>query len=190
LTTFEYLSVFLSIVIGLGVVRVLGGVAALLDRQESKPYWVHSAWVGYYVFWLPWFWWFEFDWRQLQVWTFPVFAFVVVFAMLAYLSVVVLIPARESDLKDLDTYYYRVRPRFFSLLALLMIADVIDTFLKPGNLEDVGATYLPLMAFVVAGHLTAAITNNRLFHQLWVVVTLLIWALFSVGMYADVFSGR
>jgi len=71
-----------------------------------------------------------------------------------------------------------------------MIADVIDTFLKPGNLEDVGVTYLPLMAFVVAGHLTAAITNNRLFHQLWVVVTLLIWALFSVGMYADVFSGR
>jgi len=86
-TTFEYLSVFISIVIGLGVVRVLGGVAAIIDRQDARSYWVHSAWVGYFVFYLPYFWWLTFDWRREELWTFPVFMFVVFFAMLAYLTV-------------------------------------------------------------------------------------------------------
>ena len=126
MTTFEYLSVFISIVIGLGVVRVLGGVAKLLDPQESKAYWLHSTWVAYFIFWLPWFWWFEFDWRFQTTWTFPVFFFVVLFAMLFYLAVAVLVPSREADYKDLESYFYRVRPRFFALMTLINIADVID----------------------------------------------------------------
>lgn len=188
MTTFEYLSVFISIVIGLGVIRLLGGIATLLDGQTSKPYWVHSAWVGLHVVFLPWFWWFQFDWRQETAWTFPVFFFVIVFAMLYYLAVAVLIPTREEDFKDLDAYFYKMRPRFFAFLVLIDIADVIDTHLKPGNLEDVGATYLPVMAVVTAGNVTAALTGNRIFHQVWVVVTAVILIVFSLGIYADVFG--
>jgi hypothetical protein len=188
LTTFEYLSVFISIVIGLGVVRVLGGVAKLLDRQESKAYWVHSTWVGYFIFWLPWFWWFEFDWRLQTTWTFPVFFFVVIFAMLFYLAVAVLVPTREADYKDLESYFYRVRPRFFVLLTLIYIADVIDAVLKPGNLEDVGPTYGPVMAIYIVGSVVASLTEHRLFHQIWVVVVGLMLVFFSLGIYADVFT--
>ena len=188
MTTFEYLSVFISIVIGLGVVRVLGGVATLLDRQESKAYWVHSTWVGYFIFWLPWFWWFEFDWRHETTWTFPVFFFVVIFAMLYYLAVVVLVPTREADYKDLESYFYRVRPRFFALLVLINIADVIDTFLKPGNLEDVGPTYLPVMAILIIGNVAASMTERRLFHQIWPIATGLMTVVFGLGIYADVFT--
>ena len=188
MTTFEYLSVFISIVIGLGVVRVLGGVAKLLDRQESKAYWVHSTWVGYFIFWLPYFWWFEFDWRHQTTWTFPVFFFVVIFAMLFYLAVAVLVPTREADYKDLESYFYRVRPRFFVLLTLIHIADVIDAFQKPGNLEDVGPTSGPVMAIYVVGSVVASLTEHRLFHQIWVVVVGLMLVFFSLGIYADVFT--
>jgi len=190
LTTFEYLSVFISIVIGLGVVRALGGVATLLDRQESNAYWVHSTWVGYFIIWLPWFWWFELDWRLETTWTFPVFFFVVIFAMLYYLAVFVLVPTREADYKDLETYFYRVRPRFFVLLALINIADVIDTFLKPGNLEDVGPTYGPVIAILLIGNVVASMTERRLFHQIWLIATGLIIVVFSLGIYADVFSAQ
>jgi hypothetical protein len=188
LTTFEYLSVFISIVIGLGVVRLLGGIVTLLDRQESKPYWVHSAWLGFLLVQLPYFWWFEFDWRQETTWTFPVFFFVIVFAMLYYLAVAVLVPTRDTDLKDLDAYFYRMRPRFFTFLVFTNFADVIDSFLKPGNLDDVGSTYLPVMAFVIIGNVTATLTGNRVFHQTWVVISLLIFTFFSLGIYADVFT--
>jgi len=137
---------------------------------------------------LPYFWWFEFDWRQETTWTFPVFFFVIVFAMLYYLAVAVLVPAREIDFKDLDAYFYKIRPRFFTFLTVINVADVIDTYLKPGNLEDVGSTYLPVMAFVTTANVTAALTENRVLHQIWVVVSLLIFAFFSLGVYADVFT--
>ena len=108
--------------------------------------------------------------------------------MLYYLAVVVLVPTREADYKDLESYFYRVRPRFFSLLALINIADVIDTFLKPGNLEDVGPTYGPVMAILLIGNVVASMTERRLFHQIWLVATGLIIVVFSLGIYADVFS--
>jgi len=189
-STFEYLSVFISIVIGLGVVRVLGGVAAIIDRQDARSDWVHSAWVGYFVFYLPYFWWFTFDWRHEEVWTFPVFMFVVFFAMLTYLTVVVLVPTRDSDVADREAYFDSVRTRFFSLLVLLMIADVIDTLLKPGNLDDVGSSYGPIMGIMILGSIFGAITGRRLFHQIWVVVMILLTLTFGFGLWADVFSGE
>lgn len=137
---------------------------------------------------LPYFWWFEFDWRQETTWTFPVFFFVIVFAMLYYLAVAVLVPTRETDFKDFDAYFYKTRPRFFTFMALINVADVIDSYLKPGNLEDVGSTYLPVMAFVTLGNVTAALIENRVFHQIRVVVSLLIFAFFSLGIHADVFT--
>lgn len=190
MTTFEYLSVFISIVIGLGVVRVLGGVAAIIDRQDARSYWVHSAWVGYFVFYLPYFWWFTFDWRREELWTFPVFLFVVFFAMLAYLTVVVLVPTRDSDVADREAYFDRVRPRFYSLFVLLMIADVVDTLLKPGNLDDVGSSYGPIMGFIILGNIVGAITERRLFHQIWVIVMILLTLTFGLGIWADIFSGE
>lgn len=36
MSTFEYLSVFGSIVVGLAVVRVLEGVASILDRRAGR----------------------------------------------------------------------------------------------------------------------------------------------------------
>ena len=105
-----------------------------------------------------------------------------------YLAVAVLVPTREADFKDLDAYFYKMRPRFFAFLTLINVADVIDTYLKPGNLEDVGSTYLPVIALVIIGNVTALLTENRVFHQIWVVISFLILAVFSLGIYADVFT--
>ncbi len=190
MTTFEYLSVFISIVIGLGVVRVLGGVAEILNRKEVRPYWVHSTWVAYFVVWLPYFWWFTFDWRFQETWTFSVFIFVVIFAMLVYLSTVLLVPTRRSELESLKDYFYRVRPRFFSVWALVMVADVIDTFLKPGNLADVGPSYLPVMAVIILGNVAGALTEHKRFHEFWVIATVVLTLTFGLGIWADVFSGN
>jgi len=60
--------------------------------------------------------------------------------------------------------------------------------MKPENLEDVGATYLPVVAIAIIGNVTASLTENRIYHQVWVVITLLILVFFSLGIYADVFT--
>lgn len=188
MTTFEYLSVFISIVVGLGVVHVLGGVGMLLNRRAERTYWVHTTWVVFLVFWLPYFWWFTFDWRRVDTWTFPLFMFVVAYAMLSYLVTVVLVPTDPPDVADLEAYFFRVRPRFFMLLVLMNFADLLDAFLKPGNLADLGSTYLPVMAFLTLGHAVAALTDDRRVQGTWVVTHAACVVGFGLGIWADVFS--
>jgi len=173
-------------VIGLGVVRVLGGVGTILDREDVTSYWVHTVWVCYFVFWLPYFWWFTFDWQHETTWTFLKFFFVVVFSMVAYLTTYVLVPTRVSDTSNLKDYYYRSRRRFFTLLTLLGVADVIDTVLKPGNLDDVGVTYPFVMAFLIIGSAVGIITSRARYHEIFTLAYVATVVCFGLGIYADV----
>lgn len=188
MNTFEYLSVFISIVVGLGVVRVLGGVVTILDRRHRGSYWVHTAWVAWFVFFLPYFWWFTFDWRRVTTWTLPLFLFVVAYAMLTYLVTAVLVPTRDEDLDDLEGYFFRVRPPLFLLLALVNTVDVFDSLLKPGNMADVGPSFLPVMAVLIGGNLVAAKVADRRVQAAWVITHHLLVLVFSLGLWADVFS--
>ncbi|MDH3276159.1 MAG: hypothetical protein OEM99_16645 [Gammaproteobacteria bacterium] len=71
-----------------------------------------------------------------------------------------------------------------------MIADVVDTLLKPGNLDDVGSSYGPIMGIIILGNIVGAITERRLFHQIWVIVLILLTLTFGLGNWVDIFSGE
>jgi len=46
MSPFEYLSVLISIVLALGMTRVLGGVGEMLQaRARRRVYWVHAVWI-------------------------------------------------------------------------------------------------------------------------------------------------
>ena len=49
MTFFEYISVMVSVILALGIARLLGGLGELLVRRASKrTYWVHSLWMLLY----------------------------------------------------------------------------------------------------------------------------------------------
>src|SRR6266404_5721690 len=46
MNAFEYLSVLISIILALGMTRVLGGVGEMLQaRSHRRIYWVHAIWI-------------------------------------------------------------------------------------------------------------------------------------------------
>src|SRR6266478_5009930 len=46
MNAFEYLSVLISIILALGMTRVLAGVGEMLQaRSRRRLYWVHAVWV-------------------------------------------------------------------------------------------------------------------------------------------------
>jgi uncharacterized membrane protein HdeD (DUF308 family) len=46
MAAFEYLSVLISIILALGMTRVLAGVGEMLQaRSHRRIYWVHAMWV-------------------------------------------------------------------------------------------------------------------------------------------------
>lgn len=73
-------------------------------------------------------------------------------------------------------------------MALTSTTDVVDSFLEPGNMADVGASYLPVMAVTIGGNLVAARSTSRRFHRAWVVISYLILIILGFGAFADVFS--
>ncbi len=44
---YEYLIVFVSVILGLAVVHLLGGVSLILDRTvRERPDWIHAVWTA------------------------------------------------------------------------------------------------------------------------------------------------
>ena len=59
---FEYVAVLTSIIIGLGMARLLSGLTRLIQHPEhAKPYWIHLCWVAYMFVYAVFWWWWEFE---------------------------------------------------------------------------------------------------------------------------------
>jgi predicted neutral ceramidase superfamily lipid hydrolase len=94
---FEYLSVLISIILALGMTRVLGGVGEMLQAQSLRRlYWVHTIWIINLFLYLVIAWWIFYRWRDQQRWTFLLFVFVLISSTILYLASLLLFP-RESD---------------------------------------------------------------------------------------------
>jgi hypothetical protein len=181
--TFSYLSVFISIVLGIAVVHLLRGLVEFITVQGIKPYWVHSVWMGYFTIWLPYFWWFTLNWEAVEVWTFFPFLFLVGFSMIIFAVTAVLVPERLSDSPDLREYYYRVRRPLFLLMASISALDIVDTFLKGvDNLERLGGiSYVVYTSLMVVGHLVGSLTDSSRYHSIWVIIFVGGFLLFVFG---------
>ncbi len=117
MAAFEYLSVLISIILALGMTRVLGGVGEMLQaRSHRRIYWVHAIWIINLFLYLVIAWWIFYRWRNQQPWTFFLFVFVLISPTVLYLASLLLFP-RESDVGrviDYKTHYYANHRAFLS----------------------------------------------------------------------------
>jgi len=64
---FSYLSVLISIILALGMTRVLAGVGEMLQaRSRRRLYWVHAVWIANLFLYLVVAWWIFYRWRNQQ----------------------------------------------------------------------------------------------------------------------------
>lgn len=170
---FEYLSVLISIILALGMTRVLGGVGEMLQaRSRRHIYWVHAIWIVNVFLYLVVAWWIFYRWRNQQPWTFFLFVFVLISPTILYLTSLLLFP-RESDINlaiDYKTHYYANHRAFFILFALFAPVDIVDSLLKGvPHFLDLGPQYIVINVFYCAGLITAAITRNERYHQFYAI---------------------
>lgn len=128
----SHIKVLFSILLGLGVSHILRGLARIVQHPKQYcVYWVHLVWSLFLFLYLIHFWWWEFRLRQVT-WSFPVYFFVALYATLIYLLCTLLFPDEMSDYKSFREYFYLRKSWFFSLLALLFVADIGDTLASEG----------------------------------------------------------
>jgi hypothetical protein len=184
---FSYLSVLISIVLALGMTRVLAGVGEMLQaRSHRRIYWVHGVWTGNLFLYLIVAWWVFYRWRNQQQWTFHLFVFVLVSPTILYLASLLLFP-REGAVDqtvNYKTHFYANHRAFFIIFGLYGPIDVVDTLLKgvPHFLR-LGLPYVISMTLFLTGMTIAAITRNERYHQFYAIFFLVQTVIISFALF-------
>jgi hypothetical protein len=177
---FSYLSILTSIVLGLGITRVLTGLGRLLQvRHRSRIYWVHLLWALNLFLFLILNWWILFRWRTQDEWTFFLFLFVLLSPTVSFLLAVLLFPEPMEDGLNFKHYFYSNHRLFFALAALLAPIDALDTLLKGwDHFTAQGSLYLLTLSLVLVLSLMAASTRDERYHAFFAVFFLVYLAVF------------
>ena len=170
---FEYLSVLISIILALGMTRVLAGVGEMLHaRSRRRIYRVHAIWIVNLFLWLVVTWWIFYRWRDQQPWNFYLFVFVLISPTLLYLASMLLFPREGSidESVDYKAYYYANHRAFFAIFSMFTVVDFADTLLKGiPHFLALGKPYIISNTLYFTGMLTAAITQNERYHQFYAI---------------------
>ena len=171
---FEYISVLTSIIIGLGMAQLLLGVSRLIqDSESARPYWVHLSWVLtmfiYSVFW----WWWEFNLREIEVWTFGAYLLVILYAFLIFLMCSLLSPVKLSGYAGFEEYYYAKRAWIFGTFLVMQFVDIGVALIKGTDyFLGMGVVYYVAASLMIALSGVAIATRNKRFHAAFVLALL------------------
>jgi len=175
---FSYLSVLLSIVLGLAVTQLLSGFAALVHaRRRIAMYWPVPVQMGATLLITVQVWWAMFGMHNVPRWTFAGFLVVLAQSVAVYLMAAFITPEFGGDTRiDLREAYFREARWFFgSILAALAIS-----LLKNRVLFGSFQSGLDLAGHVVfaAVALVGLVSRRDIVHKLLAPLSLLAYGLY------------
>ncbi len=170
---FSYLVVLTSIILGLGVTRLVGGLGHLMQtRRRKRSYWVHTLWMLNLLLAMAIVWWMAYRWRSNEHWTFLRFIWLLLSPTILYLISSLLFPDQGDGepITDRKVYFYENHRDIFLLYALIFPIDIVDTLLKgTAHFRAQGPVYV--MTTVL--RLVAAFTKRRYYHAFFAVIFLI-----------------
>src|SRR4051812_23976190 len=98
MTPFEYVTVLISIILGLGITQIISGVADLIHNSERvKIYWPHLLWVILAFFLHVQEWWQIYELKSYTGWYLPVFIFIILYPINLFILARILFPVGSGD---------------------------------------------------------------------------------------------
>ena len=144
---FAYLSVLLSIILGLAITEVLQGYRTLLiARGAVKLYAPPLVWSGTMLVLAIHFWWASFGLATREDWDFTAFCAVLMQTVMLFMGAALLLPHKKGDQHiDLRAHYYREAGPFFSFGLLFIVFGFIKDYLLDQHILRGG---LPMFFFL------------------------------------------
>lgn len=174
---FSYLSVLISLILGLAITQVLKGFRGLMQsRARLKSYWPAVLWAILIVVIAVQSWWSMYGLRHYANWTFLAFSAVLAQTIVLYLLAALVLPDAFGDAAvDLREHYYGHRIWFFALLVLLIVASLGKQLVLFGTTPRTAdlAFHLGFAGMGISG---VAIARPRYHQLLALAATLLIGA--------------
>jgi hypothetical protein len=163
MTPFEYVSVLISIILGLGISQLVTGVADIVHQWDRvKLYWPHMLWIGFIFFLHIQDWWTLYDLRNLTSWKLHTFLFTILYPINLFILARILFPFGSVDQNtDFKEFYFKNARRIFVWAIVLVTLSIIDNIL----LSKLPLTDQPLQLLLLALLLFITIIN---YQQEWI----------------------
>jgi hypothetical protein len=165
-TPFEYLSVLVSIIVGLALTQLLSGAARLIQLRRRVP--MHATtllWMAILLLIDIQVWWVAFERRAAVQWTFFSFLLYLLIPIGVFLlSYLVLPDMGDEDAPDLRANFEDNRAWFFGLLASLPAVSLLEQWLRDGTLHWDGDVAFRV-AFSALSLVAARVRSAR--YHLW-----------------------
>ena len=182
---FSYLSVLLSIVIGLAITQILTGYRGIvLARRRVELYWPVLLWSATLLIINVQSWWAMFTMRGVRVWAFAGFAIVLLQTILQYmLSAIVLPDFFGNERVDLREHYFGHRRWFFGLAILVLLVSLSKERVLYGyfhSLLDVG-----FQCTFIAMSVIAVLTRADWYHKLAALIAAALYSAYVILLFTQ-----
>jgi hypothetical protein len=181
-----HVRVVISIIVGLCITTLLNGFARFVQHpKRAQVSILHLGWAASLLLWIIHFWWWEFRLTLVPQWTFAIYFFVILYAILFYFLSTLLFPSDLQDYSGYEEYFLSRRKWFFGFLAATFVADIVDTNLKgSAYLHSFGVEYPIRIAVSLAVCLIAMLTKNRRAQLFLLAASLLYQISFIIRLYS------
>ena len=178
---FDYLTILVSIVLGLAMTNVLTRLAIVVSARERVDfYWPPIAWAMWIFFISIQHWWAAWSTHHVREWTFLTFCTGLLDPIILFFLSALVLPERdEGGVIDLGVWYYRNRLWFFGTLALLPLASIFDELARTGRIASM-LNLAFLLAFDVVDVFALVMASRRA--QEWITAQALLLTLLYVGL--------
>ena len=136
MSPFEYVTILISIILGLGITQLVTGIADIIHERECvKLYWPHSLWIPIIFFLLIQEWWDIYTLRDYDTWRLPVFLFLSLYPINLFILARLLFPLSLSENSHVDfkQFYFKNHRRFFLVVILSAFISALENILISGH---------------------------------------------------------
>ncbi len=169
MTLFEYVTVAVSLVLSLAVVRLLDGLRFAASRERGYP--IHLLWVLTKLINCALLWWGMWEARETLSWNFASFMWALLFPAILYLQCTALVTTAPSDVTSWRDHFYSIRRWFFAINLVLIAHRFVSSLVL---LEEplLGPSRIPLL-IVFSLSLLGVVSASARLHGAIVVIALL-----------------
>jgi len=181
---FSYLSVLLSIILGLAITQVLKGFRGiLLARRRVVVYWPVLVWAVLLLSIFVQSWWASFGMRDIAQWTFPAFSIVLLQTVLMYMLAALVFPDFHGDeTTDLRAHYLDHTGWFFGLMVAALVTSLFKDVVLSGHFSD--AANVAFHLCFIASSIVAMLTRREGYHKGLSVVGLAMFAVYTLALFS------
>lgn len=171
---FVHVRIIIGMVLGISISRLIVGVSEFIQHPKAKRiYPIHLGWVLYLFLTIIHFWWYEFSLVKVQVWSFQLYFFLILYTCVFAIMSSLLFPSNMEEYRGFEDYFQTRRRSLYGFFVLIQVMDLIDTAIKgKAYFLSLGIEYpLQQAVFIVLG-LIAMMVPSKTYQAALVVLTL------------------